>query len=137
VHDRLAAHRCRWAVPARGARWLGCDRNPLRRGTDRAEVAFRLLSALLLLTGVPAAGFAAGWWAEHVALIHDRAQAAALSQGQLTGGVFLVVTLTMFTTAFAVLGAGTLARRSLDRHRMRAWDAEWRAVAPLWTRPRA
>ena len=59
-----------------------------------------------------------------------------MSQGQLTGGVFLVVTMTMFATAFAVLGAGTLARRSLDRHRMRAWDAEWRAVASSWNRPR-
>jgi hypothetical protein len=132
----MAAHRYRWAVPARGARWLGCDRNPLRRGTDRAEVAIRLLGALLLLTGVPASGFAVGWWAEHVALAHDRAQAAALSQGQLTGGVFLVVTMTMFATAFAVLGVGTLARRSLDRRRMRAWDAEWRAVASSWNRPR-
>ena len=132
----MTAHRCRWAVPARGARWLGCDRNPLRRGTDRAEVAIRLLGALLLLTGVPAAGFAVGWWAEHVALVHDRAQAAALSQGQLTGGVFLVVTMTMFATAFVVLGAAMLARRSLDRHRMRAWDAEWRVVAQLGNRPR-
>jgi hypothetical protein len=44
--------------------------------------------------------------------------------------------MTMFAAALVVLGAATLARRSLDRHRMRAWDAEWRAVAPLWNRPR-
>jgi hypothetical protein len=94
-----------------------------------------LLSALLLLTAVPAAGFAAGWWAEHLAL-GNRVQAAALSQGQLTGGVFLAVTLTMFATAFAVLGARALARRTLDRRRMQAWDAEWRTVARLWTGPR-
>jgi len=136
VRDRLAAHRGRWAVLARGARWLGCDRNPLRRGTDRAEVAIRLVGALLLLTGVPAAGFAAGWWTEQLTLLHDRAQAAELNQGQLTGGVFLAVTLAMFAAAFAVLGAEALGRRSLDRRRMKAWDAEWRAVAPLWTRPR-
>lgn len=28
---------------------------------------------------------------------------------------------------------GFLARRSLDRRRMAAWDAEWRAAGPRWT----
>jgi len=37
------------------ARWLGVDRNPLRRGTDRVEAALRLVMILLLVLAVPAA----------------------------------------------------------------------------------
>jgi hypothetical protein len=96
-----------------------------------------LMGALLLVTGVPAAGFAAGWWAEHFALGSARAQGAAVSRGQLTGGVFMAVTVAMFAATFALLAARALSRRALERRRMEAWDAEWRAVAPLWTRPRA
>ncbi len=32
-----------------------------------------------------------------------------------------------------VLGSNALARRALDRRRLRAWDAEWRATGPLWS----
>jgi len=28
---------------------------------------------------------------------------------------------------------GLLARRTLDKRRMAAWDAEWRATGPRWT----
>jgi hypothetical protein len=28
---------------------------------------------------------------------------------------------------------GMLARRALDKRRMAAWDAEWRAIRPHWT----
>ena len=129
--------RYRRAVPrSRWARWLGWVGNPLRRGTDRAETAVRLLGAVLMLTAVPAAGVAAGTSAEHVALGHARAQVTALGRSQVTGHVFLAVSLVMLATAFAVLGAGVLAHRALRRRRIRAWDAEWRAVAPQWTRPR-
>ena len=38
--------------------------------------------------------------------------------------------------AFAVLSAGVLAHLALQRRRMRAWDADWLAVAPRWTGPR-
>ncbi len=130
MRDRGAVPRSRWA------RWLGCDGNPLRRGTDRAETAVRLLGAVLMLTAVPAAGITAGTWAEHLALGHARAQVTALGRSQVTGDVFLAVSLVMLAAAFAVLGAGVLAHRALQRRRMRAWDAEWRAVAALWTRPR-
>jgi hypothetical protein len=32
-----------------------------------------------------------------------------------------------------VLGSNPLARRALDRRRLKGWDAEWRATGPLWT----
>jgi len=50
---------------ARLARWLGFDRNPLRRGTDRVEAALRLVMIILAVVAVPAAAFAAGRWTDH------------------------------------------------------------------------
>ena len=61
----------------RGVRWLGLDRNPLRRGIDRAETAVRLGLMVLILTVVPAAALLAGRWAYHSAVIQVRAQDAA------------------------------------------------------------
>jgi hypothetical protein len=62
---------------ARLARWLGFDRNPMRRGTDRIEAALRLVMIVLLVAAVPAAAVAAGRWADHHALRQAQAQQAA------------------------------------------------------------
>jgi hypothetical protein len=35
--------------------------------------------------------------------------------------------------AILLTGSGLLARRSIDKRRMAAWDADWRATAPRWT----
>jgi hypothetical protein len=50
---------------ARLARWLGFDRNPLRRGTDRVEAALRLVMIILVVVAMPAAAIAAGQWTDH------------------------------------------------------------------------
>src|ERR1700756_4915628 len=52
---------------ARLAQWLGFDRNPLRRGTDRVEAALRLVMIVLLVAVIPAAAVVAGRWADHQA----------------------------------------------------------------------
>jgi hypothetical protein len=62
---------------ARLVRWLGFDRNPLRRGTDRIEAALRLVMMIMLVTAVPAAAVLAGQQADHVALSRAHAQRAA------------------------------------------------------------
>lgn len=49
------------------ARRLGLDRNPLRRGTDRAEAWLRIALVLAFLIGAPLAAWGAGSWAESVA----------------------------------------------------------------------
>jgi hypothetical protein len=49
------------------ARRLGLDRNPLRRGTDRAEAWIRIALVLAFLIGAPLAAWGAGSWAEAVA----------------------------------------------------------------------
>jgi len=67
---------------ARLARWLGIDRNPLRRGTDRVEAALRLVMILLAVVAVPAAAVAAGLWADHYAL--HRAQVQRTVNHQVT-----------------------------------------------------
>ncbi len=61
---------------ARLGRWLGFDRNPLRRGTDRIEAALRLVMMIMLVTAVPAAAVLAGQHADHVALNQAHAQQA-------------------------------------------------------------
>jgi hypothetical protein len=65
---------------ARLARWLGFDRNPLRRGTDRVEAALRLVMILLAVVAVPAAAVAAGRWADHYALHQAQVQRAVNHQ---------------------------------------------------------
>jgi len=44
-----------------------------------------------------------------------------------TGGVALL--------GFVIVNVGLATRRVLNRRRMAAWEAEWRAVEPHWTTP--
>jgi hypothetical protein len=189
---------------SRLARWLGFDRNPLRRGTDRVEAVLRLILVILLVAGVPAAAVAAGRWADHLALHWAQAQRAAIHQvaatllrdspvpgspdpyssvqgswvparwqrpGQpprtgvvfaiagarkgstvriwtdpsgaisdppighrdVVGDVMVAVMTTCLVLWLTLLAAWALARRALDRRRLSAWEAEWRASGPLWT----
>jgi hypothetical protein len=189
---------------ARLARWLGFDRNPLRRGTDRVEAALRLVMILLIVVAVPVAAVVAGQWAYHYAQDQAQAQRAANHQvtavllegapvtgvpnpytnvqtswvlaryqppGQpsrtgevlalagarkgstvrtwidpsgavtdpplehrvLVGDVWLAVMATCLVSWLLLLAAGVLVRHGLDRQRLRAWEAEWRANGPLWS----
>jgi hypothetical protein len=67
----------RLARLARLARWLGFDRNPLRRRTDRIEAALRLVLMIMLVAAVPAAAIIAGQRADRSALNWAHAQQAA------------------------------------------------------------
>ena len=189
---------------ARLARWLGFDRNPLRRDTDRVEAALRLVMIILVVLAVPAASVATGRWAYHYALSQAQAQMAVNHQvtavllrdapatgvpdpytsvettwvparwqppGQpprtgevlavagahkgstvrtwidpsgavtdppldhraVVGDVWLAVTATLLVSGLLLLAAGALTRRVLERRRLRAWEAEWRASGPLWS----
>ena len=189
---------------ARLVRWLGFDRNPLRRGTDRVEAVLRLVVIIVLVAVIPAAAVAAGRWADHQALRHAQAEQAtdhlvtavllqnapapgspdpytsvpttwvlarwqppgqpprtgevlALAgartgstvrtwidpSGEITdpptdhrviaGYVCLAVMATCVLSWLVLLAAVTLARRALDRRRLSAWEAEWRASGPHWS----
>ena len=51
----------------------------------------------------------------------------------IAGDVTMSVVVTGLVASMLVLGSNALARCALDRRRMRAWDAEWRAAGPQWT----
>ncbi|HTQ90965.1 MAG TPA: hypothetical protein VMK84_15890 [Streptosporangiaceae bacterium] len=51
----------------------------------------------------------------------------------LVGDVWLAVVATCLVSWMLLLAAGVLVRRGLDRRRLRAWEAEWRANGPLWS----
>jgi len=189
---------------ARLARWLGVDRNPLRRRTDRIEAALRLVMMIMLVTAVPAAAVVAGQRADHAALNRAHAQQTAnhlvnavllqqapatgtpdpytsvqvtwvlarwqppglpsrtgevlaiagarkgstvrtwidpsgavtsppLDHRDIVGDVLIAVIATCFVSWLVLLASGALVRRALDRRRLSAWDAEWRASGPLWS----
>lgn len=200
---RLTARRSA-TLPARCARRLGFDRNPLRRRTDRIEAVIRLATVILLLVAVPIAAIVAGREADHLALRQAHAQQAAEhevtavllqpaqatglpdpytsvqltyvlarwqppggpprsgqvlapagaptgstvaiwidSSGAITspppdhheivGDVCLAVVTTGLVTILLLLESKALARRVLDRRRLSAWAADWRATGPSWT----
>jgi hypothetical protein len=56
------------------ARWLGFDRNPLRRPADRIESVLRLVVLMLVIVGVPAAAVATGRTVDHLAMRQAQAQ---------------------------------------------------------------
>ena len=187
----------------RYARWLGLDHNPLRRPADRLEVALRLIAAILILAGVPAASIGVGRAVDHRVIRQAQAELAADHQvravvtqaapahgspgtysgvqsasvparwaaangtihsgqvlalagarkgstvaiwigasgvatdppdthGNVVSDVFIVSTSTGLLLIVALAGLEGLGRCALNRWRMRAWDAEWRAVGPLW-----
>ncbi len=186
----------------RCARWLGVDRNPLRRTTDRIEAAIRLAIIILLVGAVPVAAVAVGQRTDQLAVRHAHARQAgdhlvnavllrrASATGipdpytsvqytwvlarwqppgrparagpvlaptgsrpgstvptwinasgavtgpppnhrQIVGDVWVAVMATCLLSLLVLLGAATLARRTLDRRRLDAWEAEWRASGPL------
>jgi len=52
---------------------------------------------------------------------------------EIVGDVCITAVVTGLVVSLLVLGSGTLARRALDRRRLRAWDVEWRATGPRWS----
>ena len=56
-----------------------------------------------------------------------------LGHREVVGDVCLAVVATCLVSTLLLLTAWTLGRRALDRRRLRAWEAEWRASGPLWT----
>jgi len=186
---------------ARLLRGRRLDRNPLRRGSDRAETL--VLGALLaaFLAAAPFAAHTAGSWGYAAAARAAQAQRASLHQvtaallrpepvlssygsasavvvaarwrvpdgrirtgqlyvtadvaaghttrvwvdqaGRLTGPPLtrdqlagrgeLAAGVAVGGLATMLITAAWLARRSLDRRRMAAWEADWLANGPRWT----
>jgi hypothetical protein len=59
--------------------------------------------------------------------------APPMDHRDITGDVCVAVVATCLVSWLLLLASGALARRALDRRRLRAWEAEWRASGPLWS----
>jgi hypothetical protein len=59
-----------------------------------------------------------------------------LRHSQVEGQAVMAAVAAVFAVAMLLGGAGWLARQVADRHRSAAWDAEWRATGPKWSRHR-
>ena len=55
------------------------------------------------------------------------------TRGNIVSDVFIASTSTGLLLIVALVGLRVLGQYALDRWRMRAWDAEWRATGPRWT----
>jgi len=51
----------------------------------------------------------------------------------IVGDVTVAAVTAGLLASLLVLGTNALSRRALDRRRLNAWDAEWRATGPRWT----
>lgn len=185
----------------RALRGLRPDRNPLRRGIDRAEAGILAALMVTFLAGAPLAAMTAGRAVYEMASRQQHSQQAARhrvpalllaapeeetaysqaeararwtapdgsmhtgdiaapltaraettvmvwvnASGQLTGPPLqpsqvadrqmLAAVLAPLVLGLILLAAGGLAHRLLDRRRLAAWEAEWRAFGPRWTRHR-
>jgi hypothetical protein len=47
--------------------------------------------------------------------------------------VCIAIVVTCLVAGLLLLGSNALARQALDRWRLNAWDADWRATGPLWS----
>jgi hypothetical protein len=56
-----------------------------------------------------------------------------LRQRQVTGDAIFAAAVAVFGLCLVVVFAGRLARLTLDRRRLAAWDADWQATGPQWT----
>jgi hypothetical protein len=129
--------------------------------TASAQQAAWHRAPVVLLAGVPVAGYddnqlPASWTApdgtRHTGPVPAPPDARAgrsvmvwmAADGRLTGTplqfsqvwclVVLAAGLAFLAVGVLVLCAGQLAHLVLDRRRLAAWDAGWRAIEPLWTR---
>jgi len=56
-----------------------------------------------------------------------------LEDSQVTGQAYVAEGFSVFTLAVLLAITGLVTRWTLDKRRMAAWDAEWRATGPRWT----
>jgi len=59
--------------------------------------------------------------------------APPMDHRDIVGDICVAVVGTCLVSWLLLLVSGVLARRALDRRRLRAWEAEWRASGPLWS----
>lgn len=104
------------------------------RGADQAQARWRAPDGREVTGEVPvppgtAAGETLQLWTDHTGGLTT----APLLDSQVADQTALGETLAVLVTAGVLTLAGLVARRSLDKRRMAAWDADWHATGPRWT----
>jgi nitrate reductase gamma subunit len=110
------------AIPGAGVIPLGV--NARWRAPDG-----QLRTGLLFVPSGATAGSTVPVWVNQVGQLAD----PPLGRAQLATRAQLARELTAGTLAVVLIVIGWLARRSLDRRRMAAWDADWLATGSRWT----
>jgi hypothetical protein len=100
----------RWTAPD-GTRHTGTV--PVPPGTSAGQAVMVWVDAAGQLTGQP-----------------------PLQLSQVRGQVVLAAMFTPLAVGFALLCAGLLVHTVLGRRRLAAWDTDWQATEPQWTRGR-
>jgi hypothetical protein len=89
-----------------------------------------------VVTGeVPVPAGTAAWTVVPVWITRDgQLTDPPLQDAQVSGQADLAATFGVIALAATLTVTGVLARRVLDKRRMAAWDADWRATGRRWTR---
>lgn len=126
----------RWAWLRRRL-WLWPDRNPLRRPYDRIEAWISAGLVAVFVIGGPLAAFAAGDCAYDSGMRAAARQAALpLARSEVDCEAAEAAVLTVIALALVLTVAWVVIRHLLDRRRLAAWDAGWRAAGPSWSHHR-
>jgi hypothetical protein len=83
----------------------------------------------ILVPGSTRAGTTVMVWVDAT----GRLATGPLPHSQVAGQTILASVLAAVALGLLLAGAGLLAHRALDRRRLAAWDAGWRATGPRWT----
>jgi hypothetical protein len=89
----------------------------------------QLRTGLLFVPSGATAGSTVPVWVNHAGQLAD----PPLGRAQLATRAQLAREFTVGTLAVVLIVIGWLTRRSLDRRRMAAWDADWLATGSRWT----
>jgi len=92
----------------------------------------RVRAGELYVTADVAASHSTRIWVDRA----GRLTGPPLTRDQLSGRAELAAGVAVGCLAAVLITAAWLARRSLDRRRLAAWDADWLANGPRWTRRR-
>jgi len=95
----------------------------------RAPDGTRHTGQVFALVGSPAGTKVTVWVDED-----GRLTGPPLQPSQVQGQGVLAGVLGVMTVALVLWGAGLAVHRAAERRRMSAWDDEWRAIGPKWSR---
>lgn len=101
---------------------------------SQAQARWTAPDGKVITGGIPVAfGTAAGTTVRLWTTSDGQPTEPPLQDSQVADDGFLAGTVTVMALATLLAITGMLARRALDKRRMAAWDAEWRATGPRWT----